>query len=155
MAGKPIQVTIEDAELIFRNFKGEAGMYNEEGQRSFAVIIDPEVAQEMMADGWNVKRLRPREEDGEEVEGAYYVSVSVSYKMRPPHIVLINSRARTVINEDSVETLDWVDIKTVDLTINGSHWSNNNGSGIKAYLKAMYLTIEEDALALKYAGEEV
>jgi len=56
---------IEDAELIFRNFSGKAGKYNVDGERNFAVLLPEDVAQQMLADDWNVKWLEPREEGKE------------------------------------------------------------------------------------------
>ncbi len=53
---------IEDARLIFRNFTGKEGQYNNEGARNFSVILTDDVAVEMLRDGWNVKYLEPREE---------------------------------------------------------------------------------------------
>jgi hypothetical protein len=141
-------VTVENARIIFRNFAGREGQYNREGDRNFAVILDPVVAEQMLADGWNVKYLRPREEDEQPTP---YVQVSVSYKGRPPKIVIITSKGRTTLPEDMVEVVDWVDIATVDLIITPYNWSVRGETGVKAYLKTMYLVIAEDDLDRKYA----
>jgi hypothetical protein len=55
-------VLMEGVRIIFRNFAGKEGQYNREGDRNFGVILPDDVAQQMLADGWNVKYLKPREE---------------------------------------------------------------------------------------------
>jgi len=151
MSNKPADFMIEGAQVVFKNFAGEEGMYNEKGKRNFAVILPEDTAEQMLQDGWNVKRLKVREDDEDRVVGDAYVSVEVSYKNRPPHIVAITSAGRTDLTEDTVETLDWAEFENVDLICNAYVWDVNGKSGIKAYLKSMYATIKEDALALKYA----
>jgi hypothetical protein len=142
-------VTIENARILFRNFAGREGQYNREGDRNFAVTLDPAVAEQMLADGWNVKYLRPREEDEQPTP---YVQVSVSYKGRPPRIVIITSKGRTTLPEDMVEIVDWVDIATVDLILTPYNWGPIKGEyGVKAYLKTMYIVIAEDDLDRKYS----
>ena len=146
MAG---QITIENARIIFRNFAGREGQYNREGDRSFGVIIeDPEVEKRLKLDGWNVKYLKPRDEEDEDTP---WVPVSVSYKGRPPRVVMINSRGRTDLGEDEVEVLDWMELENVDMILNPYEWNVNGKSGVKAYLKTMFATILEDDLELKYA----
>jgi hypothetical protein len=103
----------------------------------------------MAEDNWNVKWLRPREEEGEEPQA--YLPISVNFKGRPPRIVLITSRGRTNLDESQVETLDWVDIINVDLIVRPYEWTVNNKSGVKAYLQSIYVTIDEDPLELKYS----
>jgi len=148
---------IEDARILFRNFKGAEGMYNKEGDRNFCVLLEEDVAKQMIEDEWNVKYLRAREE-GDEPQP--YIQVSMKYwgrggqKLRPPRVVLITSRGRTDLGEDDVEVLDWVDIRNVDLIIRPFAWNVNGKSGTKAYLQSIYVTIEEDALELKYADVE-
>lgn len=146
------EFTVEDARIIFRNFSGKEGQYNREGDRNFAVILDPVIADQMLEDGWNVKTLKPREEGDEPTP---YVQVAVNFNNRPPKIMQITSSGRTLINEDLVDTLDWAEIKTVDLIARGYEWSVNGKSGVKAYLKTMFVTIEEDALERKYADMSV
>lgn len=139
---------VEDAQIIFRNFSGKEGQYNREGDRNFAVILDPVLADRMLADGWNVRFLDPREE-GE--DPTPYIQVAVNFKNRPPRVVLITSASRTTLDESSVEVLDWADIKVADLIARGYEWTVNGKSGTKAYLQSLFITIEEDALERKYA----
>ncbi len=143
-------VVMEDMRIIFRNFKGAEGQYNREGDRNFAVLLDPEVADAMGRDGWNIKFLKAKDDESEDQA---YLPVTVGYKGRPPRIVMIGSNNRTELGEDSVEILDYVDIKKVDLIVRPYEWAVNGNGGIKAYLKSMFVTIEEDELELKYAAD--
>jgi hypothetical protein len=142
---------VEDARIIFRNFTGKEGQYNREGDRNFAVILDEKNAARMEKDGWNVRYLEPREE-GDEVTP--YISVSVNFNNRPPRVVMLTSTTRTQLNADSVEILDWADIKQVDLIARGYEWNVNGKTGTKAYLQSLFVTIEEDALEKKYQINE-
>ncbi|QAU06770.1 hypothetical protein SEA_AFLAC_65 [Gordonia phage Aflac] len=154
MARNDGQLTIENAQIIFRNFAGKEGMYNAEGDRNFCLLLTPELAETLEKDGWNIKTLKAREEDDEPQP---YIQISVKYRgrngntVRPPTIVMITSKGRTSLSEDECEILDWVDIKNVDLIVRPFEWAVNGKTGIKAYLKSIYVTIMEDELALKYA----
>jgi hypothetical protein len=142
-------VLMEGVRIIFRNFAGKEGKYNREGDRNFAVLLDNEVANAMAEDNWNVKWLQPRGEDEEETPQAY-LPVSLSYKGRPPRVVMITSRGRSNLDEDQVEILDWATIVNVDLIVRPYEWTVNGKTGIKAYLQSIYITIEEDELERKY-----
>lgn len=145
---EPKQVTIEGATLIFRNFEGREGKFNESGKKRFAVLLDEETAAVLLADGWNVKRTKEREEgDGDDP----YLEIKVSYVSRPPSVTLITSAGRTRLNEVSIGMLDWADIETVDLIFRGYDWDVSGKTGTAAYLKTMFVKIFEDDLELKYA----
>lgn len=148
MAQNDGTLLMEDARILFRNFAGKEGMYNREGDRNFCVLLDPELAKDMKADGWNIKQLRAREEGDEPQD---YIQVSVSYKNRPPRVMIVTSRGRTSIPEEMVEMLDWVDVKSVDLIVRPYHWNVSGKTGVKAYMQSIYITILEDALEQKYA----
>ena len=143
-------VVMEGVRIIFRNFAGKEGQFNREGDRNFAVLLDDTMANTMAEDGWNVKWLKPREDDEEESPQAY-LQVSVNFKGRPPLVMLVTTRGRTKLDESAVEELDWVDIKNVDLIVRPYEWAVNGKTGIKAYLQSIYVTIEEDILQIKYA----
>jgi hypothetical protein len=151
MANEKTTVTIEDAQLIFKNFAGVEGQFNVAGDREFSVIIDHENAKKMEADGWNIKYLKPRE-DGD--EPTPYLPVKVSYKVRPPTVVMMTSTARTRLDESSIETLDWADIQKADLIVTPYHWAVGAKTGVKAYLKSLYVIVQEDDLERKYAIHE-
>lgn len=146
-------VLMEGVRIIFRNFAGKEGKYNREGDRNFAVLLSDEVAEQMAADNWNVKWLQPRNEDEEETPQAY-LPVSLSYKGRPPRVVMVTSRGRTNLDETNVEMLDWATIINVDLIVRPYEWLVNGKTGIKAYCQSIYVTIEEDELERKYGELE-
>ena len=147
MARNKDNVILEDAQIRFLNFAGREGQYNREGDRNFCVLLNDPLADQMARDGWNIKTLKAREDEPERP----YIQVSVGYKGRPPRIVMITSRGRTDLGEKEVELLDWVDIKHVDLIIRPYEWVVGGKGGIKAYLKSLFLTIDEDFLELKYS----
>src|SRR5689334_13538701 len=147
MADSDKTFKVEDARIIFRNFAGRELAYNKEGDRNFCVILDDVAAKQMLDDGWNVKYLQPQEEGDEPTP---YIQVKVSFKNRPPRVVLITDTSRTQLKESQLEVLDWADIRTADLIARSYEWEVGGKRGIKAYLQTLMITIEEDELERKY-----
>ena len=67
---------------------------------------------------------------------------------------MLTGRKRTNLNEESIDCLDYAEMLNVDLTISPYNWNVNGKSGVKAYLRNMYVTIREDRLAEKYAEDD-
>lgn len=150
MARVTKNIEIENAHIFFKNFSGAPTQFNPNGgKRDFCVAIpDADMAQKMRDDGWNIRVLAPREEGDTPLN---YLRVNVGFEGRvPPHILMIANGTQTMLDESDVGNLDAADIKNVDLIIRPYNWKG----GVSAYLKAMYVTIELDRFALKYAKME-
>lgn len=140
---------IENARIIFRNFRGEAGVYNNAGNRNFCLVLDPDTALTLNNDGWNVKW--PKVEDRDP-----YLPVSVRYGVSPtldPKIFVRNSPNDQFVSytENMVGNLDNAEIETIDLVVRPREWESRDGkTGVKAYLKSMYVTLMQDEFYGKY-----
>ena len=148
-------IKIENARIVFRNLSGKPDKYNPRGgKRSFSVVIeDPEFANELKREGWNIKQFNQSPDSDE--EPAHFISVKVSYNNIPPHIYLCTSKNKTLLNEDTVGQLDYADISNVDIVITPYQYEMNGESGISAYVKTMYVTVVEDEFASKYEYDDL
>lgn len=142
---------LEGVRILFRNFSGEEGQYNRKGDRNFAIALPEDEAVKMLDEGWNVKRLKPRED---EELGTAYVSVAINFDRRPPVITLVTKRMGDDIQihmpEDQLDALDWIDIAYADVILNPFQWEVNGNTGVKAYLKSLVVVQEIDEILAKY-----
>ena len=141
-------INIKNAKIAFRNFEGKEGKFNPAGRRNFCVILeDQELVAQLVNDGWNIKYLKPRDDEDPEQP---YITVSVKFEPIKPNIYMVTSKNKVELFEDTVGQLDYAEITNVDLSIRPYQWEVNGKTGIKAYLKTMYVTIEEDPFAASY-----
>lgn len=147
-------IVIEDARIIFRNFSGKSSQFNPTGKRSFALVLTQEEGNRFSEEGWNVKYLRPKEPGDEPTP---YINVNVKFSKdnpeRDPEVYLVTGHKKTLLNSDTIGTLDFADITNTDVIVCPYRWNMNGREGVTAYLKKMYVTIEED-FGGKYDFEE-
>ena len=131
--GKLLQ--IDDARLIFKNFSGEESKFNRAGDRNFAVRIDDEeLADQLIADGWNVT-IKPPKEEG---DAPYmYIKVKIKFNDRGPKVFLKSGSHTRRLTERNVGLLDGIDILRVDLDLRAYDWEVNGKTGRTAYLDAI------------------
>ena len=139
---------IDDARIIFRNFSGAPSKFNREGDRNFAVIIpEQEIANALIAEGWNVKIKPPREVADNPF---MYLPVKIKFNDREPRVYLKSGSNIIKLDEESVSCLDNVDIISVDLDIRPYDWNVNGMEGRTAYLKSIQVTQEVDRFYDQY-----
>ena len=123
-----------DTQLAYRNFTGQPGPYNEEGVRSFSVMLDEELAKELMAQGLN--------------------------RIRPPRIYMVTGDGqrmplrKTLMPEDSLEMMDNLEFSAVHLVVAISNYTVRGSSGKKAYLQSLFGHVAMDPLEEEYATVE-
>lgn len=140
---------IDNARIIFRNFSGEGSKYNRKGDRNFSVVIDDqELADRLIEDGWNIK-IRPPREDGD--VPFMHLPVKIKFNERGPRVYLQTGTARVLLDEDTIECLDNIDISNVDLDIRPYDWELDDGkTGRTAYLQGGCVTQEVDRFSPHY-----
>jgi hypothetical protein len=150
-------ITFRSAQIIFRNFTGKPGPYNEEGERSFAILLDEELAQDLANRGMNIKPLKRREEDDDQM---YYLPVTVSYRRRGPRIYMVTGDGdtmplrKTLLPEDMVEMMDNLELSEAHMVIAVSNYEVRGTKGKKAYLQSFFGHVLMDELEQEYATVE-
>ena len=145
------EIVMESVQIGFRNFEGREGPYNRKGDRDFVVFLDPEFAEELDREGWNIKWPKPNDHiNPEEDDRNPYLPISVGFEFYPAKVYIISNENVTMVGQDEVEMLDWAELENVDLVIRPYEWEVNGNSGVKAYLKAGYFTIVTNAFDDKY-----
>lgn len=142
-------------QLIFRNFEGVANRYNNPGDRNFCLIIDEELASELEAKGFTIKRTKG---DGD-YDSVPYIKIKIGYTRKdgsdnpyPPKIFKIDSTGMKMLDKNNVKLLDGSRLNNVDLEFSASPYEDRDTGTTKysAYLKSLYAEIEESALEREY-----
>ena len=143
------KLVLRTRKIVCRNFSGKGSMYNKEGNRNFLLILESDEVDELRKQGYNVKQFKPNE-DG--TDGAFYIQVAVNIgAYRKPKIVLVKGAVLTTVDVNQVSMLDYVDIDSVDISIDPYKWELPTGqSGTKAYLSTLYVKVREDEFAQEY-----
>ena len=140
---------IDDDRIIFKNFEGRGDKFNREGDRNFSLLIeDPDTADAMIKEGWNVRIKPARDED----EPPFMrLPIKVKFSDYGPNVYLITGDRRNELDEESIGCLDNIDIESVDMDIRPYDWEVNGKTGRTAYLQSMQVVQRIDRFAAKYA----
>lgn len=162
---------INDARIIFKNFKGLGDKYNREGDRNFSMVITggtlddgntrqtvtaEEMADALMKDvnqygvGWNVKIKAPREEGDDPF---IYLPVKLKFNDRGPKVYLKSGKHAVPLTAETIGMLDDIDISSVDLDIR-PYDGEVQEPFRAAYVQALWVTQEVDRFAARFAEEE-
>ena len=141
---------IDDARIIFKNFQGRGDKFNREGDRNFSLLIeDPDTAEAMKREGWNVKIKEGRDPD----EGPFMrLPVKVKFTEYGPTVYLNSAGNVVKLNEESIACLDNVEIETVNMDIRPYDWEVNGRTGRTAYLQSMEVIQRIDRFAARYGN---
>lgn len=143
---------IDDARIIYRNFRGEGSKFNREGDRNFALVIpNEEMADALVKEGWNVK-IKPARD--EEDSPFMFLPVKIKFNDRGPQVYLRTGDRVNRLDEESVAMLDDIDILSVNMDIRPYRWDVNGKQGVTAYLQSIEVIQEIDRFAARYAEEE-
>lgn len=124
----------------WRNFTGEKGAYNNEGDYGFTVFLPESLYYEMQEAGWYVKHKEQYAGD----EREFQIDVAFSYDNYPPAITMIShDGAAVIMNKDNIALLQTADFERCDLVIRPYNWKNARGeSGVKAYVDTMTVWVK-------------
>lgn len=132
---------IRNAELRFKNFAGVGKKFNAEGDRNFHVVINPNDADKLQKDGWNIKWHEPRNEDEDRWAS---LKVAARFDKYPPTVMIRTDGVTTPLNAGSVGILDWATLSNVNVMITASYWTTATGKGFKAYLSRLMADVDSD-----------
>ena len=144
---------IDDAKVIFKHFEGRGDKFNREGDRNFSLLIeDPDTADALVKEGWNVKIKPSRDEDEEPF---MRLPVKIKFTDYGPNVYLRTGDRVNKLDEESIGCLDNIDIDSVDMDIRPYDWEVNGRTGRTAYLQSMEVVQRIDRFAARYSGNDI
>lgn len=147
------KLQVSNARIIYRNFAGVGSKFNREGERNFSIVIpNQEIADELIADGWNVKIKPPREDFDEPF---MHLQVKVKFNDRGPGVYVRSLDRVTRLNEETAGMVDEIDISSVDMDIRPYNWEVNGKTGKTAYLENIEVIQNIDRFGARYIEEGI
>ena len=145
------KITIRNAQVDPRtaNFSGiPRGPKDREGDRHFLIRLDPELAEELEAQGWNVKWTKAKP-DHPEWEPYPYIKVKINYNRRKkPSVYMVTRKNNILLDENSIERLEGCYFEKVDVTLENIYYSTYDQYSIA--LDIGFFTIEPNELYDEY-----
>ena len=144
---------IDDAKIMFKNFEGRGDKFNRAGDRNFSLLIeDPNTADALVKEGWNVKIKPGRDEDEEPF---MRLPVKVKFTEYGPNVYLRTGDRVNKLDEESISCLDDIDIESVNMDIRPYDWEVNGRTGRTAYLQSMEVIQRIDRFSARYGENDI
>lgn len=137
-------VHIPNAKIVapWSNFSGVKDNFGS-SKRNFTLLLPPDIAAELTANGWPVRSQDPaRVAEGEAPE--YYLKVYVQYHDEPnrkkydPKVHLVSGGNVTDMTAETISLFDSIQFDNVDLIFTPYNWTVGGRSGVSAYLHEGY-----------------
>lgn len=143
---------IDGHQIIFKNFEGRGDKFNREGDRNFSLRIDdPDTADALIKEGWNVRIKEGRDEE----EGPFMrLPIKVKFTNYGPNVYLRTGDRVNELDEEGIACLDNIDIDSVNMDIRPYDWDVNGRTGRTAYLQSMEVVQRIDRFAARYANKD-
>ena len=140
-------LSVENAVIKYKNFSGAPTNVNPAGgKRTFVLLLNEEIAEDLRMEGWNVKYKEPLEEGG---YPSIYTEINVNMESTyPPKVVLITEKngkqKPTNLKGDMVKSLDRARLENIDMIIHPYEHGRPGQYKVKGYARAIYATQAED-----------
>lgn len=128
-------ITLEDVEIKFANFRGDPEYINHKGEsfasRNIHIVVPADKVEALKAEGWNIRKFELALEDFMEL-----LKVSINLHGIPPQLITEKSISKTM----DAEVCDVLYRKTknqpfrASVTIRPYPWEIGDKNGVKAYL---------------------
>lgn len=147
------ELSLEGVRIGYLNFEGRAQKFNKEGDRNITLFLTPEQEAKVSKAGYNVKQ--PKEDLDRDPENTFKKDPTLQLAMKfegfqPAKVWVVSGSEPKLLSADTVSTLDTADIITSDVVIRPYDWEVNGDTGRKAYLKAIYVTLDRTPFDDKY-----
>ena len=140
---------IDGRDIMFRNFEGRGDKFNREGDRNFSLRLrDPESAEALAREGWNVRVKPPRDEDEDEFRR---LPIKVKFTDYGPQVYLWSGDNRVELDEESIGCLDNIEIDHVNMDVRPYNWTVNGRDGRTAYLQVLEVFQRTNRFEERYA----
>ena len=151
-------INIENTRFIFEtNFSGDPSRdrFRSTQRRANVIINNPDLAQELIDEGFNVRETRPREGEEEGFIPTYFIAIKANYDSKwPPKIYLVSGDSDPVLlDAETVGQIDQISVDNVNVQLNTRYTENGNS----LYVRTMYVEqgVGNDPFAERYARRRI
>lgn len=136
-------------QMPFRNFSGGPNAFGENPNhnRSFLFFIGDDMAKDLAAKGWNVHHTKGNPDKGYPPEAFLVVKVVFTDTRHPLRIwqLVDKGTRKTLITEQNVESLDFLEFDFVDLALNRSDYTDRRTGEPKQAIYLAHMVFQSTA----------